>query len=245
MIRLHEIVLSLPALAWSRLRRKFSSKTFVSEHFIPEAAEMKKVIVAMESDTRVHGEGGMSVKICRLCTKGNKDDMGNHWKLLLRRDGSYYCHRCSKGGNYMDLKKKTLGTGGHVELLYAKDSLGDIVTTAKSKMPLMIPSTLPLFGQPGDSPNEANAAKVLDFLNVVRGLKNVVLMRYGVAMAMEKFINDTGHWEDKLCVTFPWLRAKGEHKAGEDPPMETVRIKYRSAAFQLPIMLSMPLLHSD
>ena len=59
---------------------------------------------------------------------------------------------------------------------------------SKSTVPLIIPTTLDLFGHTPDSVNGKNAKTVLEFLNGIRGLENSILMRYGVNMAMEKFI---------------------------------------------------------
>ena len=96
-VRILHTLLSIGTL--ERRGRYFSSKTFVSEHYSPDAEDMKKVISAMDSDTRLQNDGVLSVKICRLCTKGNKDDMGNLWKLLIRKDGSFHCYRCTQGLN--------------------------------------------------------------------------------------------------------------------------------------------------
>ena len=74
-----------------------SAPTFVSQHYTPDLQDMKKVVEAMDCPTRLQTDGTLSVKVCKLCTKGNKDDAGNLWKLLVRKDGSYYCHRCSQG----------------------------------------------------------------------------------------------------------------------------------------------------
>ena len=281
-VRILHTLLSIGTL--ERRGRYFSSKTFVSEHYSPDAEDMKKVISAMDSDTRLQNDGVLSVKICRLCTKGNKDDMGNLWKLLIRKDGSFHCYRCTQGlnttsrhhmilsraflpchsilvyktfpiisinrkftswiieslgGNWIDLKKRTLGTGGHVQLLYAKDSFeeGTSSSFAKAKIlaPVVIPTTLALFGHVPESVNGQNAFKVLEFLNGVRGLNNGVLLRYGVNMAVEKFLSDNGQWEDQLCVTFPWIMSKEKEtipggKASEgETVMKTVRVKYRLA----------------
>jgi len=45
--------------------------------------------------------------VCNLCDKERKTNADNIWKLRVRQDGSYYCFRCSKGGSWFDLKKKT------------------------------------------------------------------------------------------------------------------------------------------
>ena len=94
-LRIRERLLSITTLESKRLSS--TSKTFVSEHYSPDAEDMKKVVAAMDSDTRLQNDGVLSVKVCRLCTKGNKDDMGNLWKLLIRKDGSFHCYRCTQG----------------------------------------------------------------------------------------------------------------------------------------------------
>lgn len=77
--------------------RSLSSTTFVSEHFTPDPTDFKNVLANMDSKTRVASDGTLTVKVCRLCPKGNKEDVGNHWKLTLRPNGSYFCYRCTKG----------------------------------------------------------------------------------------------------------------------------------------------------
>ena len=102
---------SLSIITFERNGKGFSSKTFVSEHYTPDAEDMKKVVAAMDSDTRLQNDGVLSVKICRLCTKGNKDDMGNLWKLLIRKDGSFHCYRCSQGAkNIIHCQITSIGT---------------------------------------------------------------------------------------------------------------------------------------
>ena len=92
-----------------------------------------------------------------------------------------------------------------------------------------------MFGHVPESVNGQNALKVIEFLNGVRGLNNGVLLRYGVNMAVEKFLSDNGQWEDQLCVTFPWIMSKEKEttaggKASEgEAVMKTVRVKYRLA----------------
>lgn len=133
----------------------------------------------------------------------------------------------------MDLKKKSLD-GADIQLMSAKDVLlmkDGVSGPKKPIVPIIIPTTLNLFNQKKESPYLQNAATVLKFLNTVRGINSDILMRYGVGMAIEKFMGDSGAWEDQLCVTFPWMKAKeSDSKLAleEEPPMEIIRIKYRS-----------------
>lgn len=85
-----------------------TTKTFTSEHFIPDSTELKNVITSLNSDTRVANNGSVTVKVCRLCSKGNKDDMGNLWKLTIRNDGSHHCFRCSQGMTLQTQKWKLM-----------------------------------------------------------------------------------------------------------------------------------------
>lgn len=140
--------------------------------------------------------------------------------------------RFNPGGSYLDLKKKAAG-GQDIQLMSARDVLTNKDGVSGNKKPLVslvIPTTLGLFNLKKESPHLQNAAIVLEFLNKVRGVNSGVLVRYGVGMAVEKFMSDSGTWEDQLCVTFPWMKAKESDKhveLNEELPMETIRIKYR------------------
>lgn len=122
-------------------------------------------------------------------------------------------------------------------MLYAKDSFdvgkSTFIAKTKSAPPLVIPTTLSLFGHTQESVNGQNAYKVLEFLNRVRGLENGVILRYGVNMAVQKFLSDSGQWEDQLCVTFPWMMPKEKEvdavveASGREVVIKSVRIKYR------------------
>jgi hypothetical protein len=52
--------------------------------------------------------GYYEYKICRLCTKKNKDKIDNIWKLSVRHDGSYHCFRCDESNNWTSLQTKLL-----------------------------------------------------------------------------------------------------------------------------------------
>jgi hypothetical protein len=140
--------------------------------------------------------------------------------------------RFNPGGSYLDLKKKAAG-GQDIQLMSARDVLTNKDGVSGIKKPLVslvIPTTIGLLNLKKESPHLQNAAIVLEFLNKVRGINSSVLVRYGVGMAVEKFMSDSGTWEDQLCVTFPWMKAKESDQnveLNEEPPMETIRIKYR------------------
>ena len=47
----------------------------------------------------------MDIRTCfDDCARGNKGVSDNAWKLMIRRDGSYYCYRCGAKGNWYNLK---------------------------------------------------------------------------------------------------------------------------------------------
>ena len=145
----------------------------------------------------------------------------------------------STGGSWIDLKRKLYGNSSN-SMISAKDAL-DLVETdsarktalfgaKKDTLPVVIPKTSDLFVNKKGSQEEQNALMVLEFLNHVRGLNNITLLRYGVGMAVEKFMSDAGAWEEQLCVTFPWMNTKlrDESSTAAVEPMKIVRIKYRS-----------------
>lgn len=109
----------------------------------------------------------------------------------------------------------------------------------KETLPVVIPKTSDLFVNKKGSKEESDALKILEFLNKVRGISNITLLRYGVGMAVEKFMSDGGAWEEQLCVTFPWMNAKLKDEsslATEEVPMKIVRIKYRSVMGASPVL---------
>ena len=68
----------------------------MSKHYNVDAAELRGVVDRMETDMRRADNGELCLKVCKLCSKGNKTKADNIWKLRIRKDGSYYCYRCSR-----------------------------------------------------------------------------------------------------------------------------------------------------
>lgn len=55
--------------------------------------------------------------------------------------------------------------------------------------------------------SNVNAVAVREYLFSKRGLKKDVLVKYGVGMVMQKFLEGVDNeWVDKICITFPWMR---------------------------------------
>ena len=181
--------------------------SFMSKHFRPEPEEMKRVLGALESKHRVkeNGEGIVEVEVCRFCTKPNKDKPDNLWKLYINPNGSFRCFRCAVGGGWYNLKK-ILTTDSKLSCV-ASNSVNDNgpiaePTTQVMKVPPKIgppPMTIRLFNHSKDNNEHTlNASKVLSYLNGTRGLNNIVLMRYGVGLALQQFQNSQGKWENQV-----------------------------------------------
>ena len=181
--------------------------SFMSSHFRPDPEEMKRVLAALKSKHRVkaNGEGILEVEVCRFCAKGNKDKEDNLWKLYINPNGSYHCFRCAVGGSWFNLKK-IITTDSSLSCV-ANNSMKDTGPKAEPvtqvlKIPPKIgptPVTIRLFNHRiEDKEHAVNAAKVLRYLNDTRGLNNIVLMRYGVGMALQQFQSNLGKWEDQV-----------------------------------------------
>ncbi len=97
-----------------KTRRSVSIKASSSESNTPYAVsphtplqrDILQSLQRLNTKTRVNSSNYLEVKECYLCNKGKKSNADNCWKLNVRADGSYYCFRCSVGGNYQDFKKK-------------------------------------------------------------------------------------------------------------------------------------------
>lgn len=76
--------------------------------FVPPVEQVRKVLKSLDSDIRPVPDGKYEVKVCKLCSKGNKDAPDNLWKLLINRDGSYHCYRCAEHGTFKGLKDRLM-----------------------------------------------------------------------------------------------------------------------------------------
>lgn len=188
--------------------------TFVSKHYVADPTEISNLItVALKSEYRRNGNGEFEIKECTdiICSRPNKSKPDNTWKFLIREDGSYYCHRCSKGGSWFDLKKRVFQIEKFVdnsptEVSDDNPSVDDIPSVLPDQDEAFRHTSL-LFPLSNHPPSE-DRKKALAYLTEVRKLLPAVLMRYGVGIANQKFLGDSEIWEETLCVTFPWIVVK-------------------------------------
>ena len=89
----------------------------------------------------------------------------------------------------------------------------------ESKLMSTLPSTASLEPSPGDgncssvvsNPSSINSTSDLDaqvvqmYLQSVRRLDPKITEMYGVGLGKQSFLSDEGHWEERLCVSFPWM----------------------------------------
>lgn len=104
--------------------KTLSMSTFVSKHFAVDEKEIDEIIGRMNTQSRTLPDGQIEVKECSLCDKPNKSKADNLWKLKVRTDGSFYCFRCSYGGNWFQLKKAVVL--GQSVCAPVKDSLSSV-----------------------------------------------------------------------------------------------------------------------
>ena len=91
-----------------------NSSTFVSKHFSVDQNELRATVGnnfgGAKNIRANHVSGDFEVKTCfDDCSKERKMESDNVWKLIVRKDGSYYCHRCGMGGNWYQLKRRLSG----------------------------------------------------------------------------------------------------------------------------------------
>ena len=79
--------------------------SFVSKHY---SFNKEELLGCLGSEVRPAADGKLDVKVCKLCSKENKSNPDNIWKLRINPDGSYHCFRCSMHGSYFDLKTKLI-----------------------------------------------------------------------------------------------------------------------------------------
>jgi len=90
------------------------STPFVSKHFAVEPSELAGLINKSFKDHRLNSSAEtVEIKTCfQDCTRERKGLNDNAWKLNIRKDGSYYCFRCSSGGNWYNLKRRLARNSG-------------------------------------------------------------------------------------------------------------------------------------
>lgn len=205
----------------SLIRRSFSS----NEHVFQKKA--LAVVAQWNTSYRAKPTGEVEVKECHLCSKGNRSNIDNLWKLCVRPNGSYYCFRCSCGGNYAELKTKAAEIGGSLSHSSNSESPKFVeAPTLKVEAPaqekksdkIVLPDQyrafqyhLNLFPPPGVLSKASNSMaqhrdRVKKYLNEVRGLNDDILKKYLVGFGIQQFLNDENKWIDHVCVSFPWIQ---------------------------------------
>ena len=89
-----------------------AKSTYISKHFTISPSDLSKVVGlnGYFKDYRLKQSGEMDIRTCfDDCARGNKGVSDNAWKLMIRRDGSYYCYRCGAKGNWYNLKQRLTG----------------------------------------------------------------------------------------------------------------------------------------
>lgn len=190
---------------------------------------VQQLIDTMDSPVRPSYRGGIDVKECKLCDKGNRSNVDNLWKLRVNTNGSYYCFRCSKGGSYYKLKNIVHGANistatvvndenrsqspsqsSHSSSTVSISSILWKQDSYKSYSKHLFSITTTVTQSHSDPAQDGrNISEVVqDYLYNKRQLNQETLLRYAVGCAYFSFPDDTGKaWKDKMCVTFPWIRA--------------------------------------
>ena len=89
--------------------RQYARKVHTSSsrrNYAPEESDMLHVLSSFKTDIRPRADGIIEVKECKLCSKGNRSNVDNLWKLGIWPTGGYNCFRCGRGGNWNDLKTR-------------------------------------------------------------------------------------------------------------------------------------------
>jgi twinkle protein len=191
--------------------------------------DIAHIAAAMNTEYRTNSSGDYELKHCHFCSKGNKDNHDNLWKLVVRENASYYCYRCSQTGGRRQFNDKLeqfrdyegyhkLGRQGNAGVTAqsmqsatattSPDAMGDKGSRKPKVKPdqrLAFSYTAALLPLDETLQLDHEARRVMNYLNNERGLQRPVLLKYGVGCAKQQFPNEVGVWEDKVCVTFPWF----------------------------------------
>eukprot|EP00600_Ochromonadales_sp_CCMP1393_P010116 CAMPEP_0174961352 /NCGR_PEP_ID=MMETSP0004_2-20121128/4192_1 /TAXON_ID=420556 /ORGANISM="Ochromonas sp., Strain CCMP1393" /LENGTH=1031 /DNA_ID=CAMNT_0016209787 /DNA_START=137 /DNA_END=3232 /DNA_ORIENTATION=+ len=95
--------------------QKINFSVDIARESVPFRIDRKELMAVLSKfRTKMREKAGgqqIELKECKLCHKGNKSNADNIWKLTVWENGGYNCMRCSKGGNWYDLKRKSNSVG--------------------------------------------------------------------------------------------------------------------------------------
>lgn len=243
-----------------------SNPPFVSKHYEVNPSELTSLITKSFKDVR-RNDSSETVEIKKCfndCVKERKGMADNAWKLNIRQNGSYYCYRCSSGGNWYDLKRRLSKAGAlnvtsnssdasvidpsnedshsHDNIFPSSSNSDDLEMRREKTKPYVIPDQqsafdhhkallsaimLPLPPANSSAPYPVSTSSsstkekspspqarhhVLHYLRHTRGLSDEVLLRYGVGVGVQAWMDDShnNEWVDKVTVTFPWMTTQAE-----------------------------------
>jgi len=178
------------------------------------------------TDIREKPDGQFELRVCKLCTKSNKEKPDNLYKLNVWPTGSFNCFRCSCSGNWKELQQKAeqYSSGSlpapeeGVKVFKVKGSAASVAkesgqpvtyvipNQAISSKPFsnLFPSETRLHARKESEQDIADRQQVRNYLNNVRGLHDEVLQKYGVGYCILDFLSDENVWQPKVCISFPW-----------------------------------------
>jgi twinkle protein len=183
------------------------TNTFVSSHYKFDPSTIKSYLARKQfNDIRSSpGSNQILIKVCPFCPD-TKDKPDNLWKLNINTvSGVYNCYRCGQHGSWFDFQNKL----GDIKTIQSNKSTE--TKPAEAKAQATIKQKL--------STSIANLKKfpeVMEFLKK-RGFNEKTIADYQVGAGNYRFMQEDEKlkkdtpWVDCKCVTFPWLRKKGNN----------------------------------
>ncbi|GMH68037.1 hypothetical protein TrRE_jg4679 [Triparma retinervis] len=215
-----------------------SSSTFISSHNksinAPVVADYLTQNNLQHKQIGSVGSEQFVVRECPFCDKPTGGKRDNEYKLYVRSDGVFFCHRCASKGSWFDFKSKLRGFSLN------KSPIAASSPASPSASPPQMHSTSPPHNYPPQHHHGNNTAvnhnvpqtaplplpkstlhslacsrlftkagaQVQSYLNG-RGINDTTIKKYGVGSWEYKFKKD-GDWTPEECVTFPWICTQSE-----------------------------------
>ena len=99
--------------------------------------EIREIIDTMQTEYRSNSDGKyIDVKVCKLCSKGNRQNADNLWKLRVYQNGAFNCFRCSAKGSWFQLKQRVQAKDVIIGDSGAADSKGQNEPDSVTSRPL-------------------------------------------------------------------------------------------------------------
>lgn len=201
-----------------------TATTFVSSHnnsitasIVAEYLTTNNLFYKELGNNAQTGGQQFAIRECPFCDKPTNGKRDNEYKLYVRHDGVFFCHRCAAKGSWYDFKQRlrsfslanspVAGSAPppSVQAPAYHQHQHNPASPQTAPLPLPKPTLHSLACSRLFTPSGNTVKKYLND----RGINDTTIKKYGVGSWEYKFKKNDS-WTPEECVTFPWICTQSE-----------------------------------